>query len=353
MAKKKTRYTMRSDGIIVFTKTYEGKRKYFYGKSDKEIDQKVAAYEAELLEQARHHSRLFEEIADEWWERKEKELSPNSINSYKIMKERAVDAFGDQYAEDVKPEHIYRFLDGFAKKGYSQKRINTTLSVTKSIFDQALISGEISSNPCVKLPTVKGKPKVKRKPATKDEIKIIEAHKTDSLMARMYYFMLYTGLRRGEAIALQQKNIDRKNKVIHVVQSCAYEFGYKPIIKPPKTEAGIRSVALLDNVAEILPESKDPEAFVFFPDGLPYKTTFERQLRNFRKANDLTCTPHQLRHSFATMGHAAGIDPKDMQHELGHTTLAMTMDTYTADDAEHLKDVRKKLNKYVKKQQKK
>ena len=353
MGKKKTRYTMRSDGIIVASKTYDGKRKYFYGHSDPEIDQKIADFERQREEESKHHSRLFEEIADEWWEWKQKEISPNTYNGYKVAKERAVEQFGQMHADEITPADVYKYLDHFAKQGYSQKTINNMAIVLKVILDEPLKLGEIAANPCVNVPRVKGKPKVKRKPAADSDIEKIEAHKADSMLSRMYYLMLYTGLRRGEAIALQYKNIDFNNNLIHVVQSCAYTPENKVLIKSPKTEAGIRTVVMLNRVKEIIPRSDNPEAFVFFPDGIPTKGSFENSLQNFKKEAGIQSTPHQLRHSFATIGHAAGIDAKDLQAELGHSTLEMTMNTYTHEDPELQKKVRKKLDKHINAQEKK
>jgi integrase len=163
----------------------------------------------------------------------------------------------------------------------------------------------------------------------------------------MTYFMLFTGCRRGEAAALQQKHINREKKMATICQSIAYSNTRKPVIKPPKTEAGIREVDLYDNVLEILPEYDDPETYVFFPDGLPTKTALESGLKKYQTENGLTSTAHQLRHAYATMGHAAHIDPKDMQHRLGHSSIAMTMDIYTDLDNKYNSEVRNKFNDYI------
>ena len=350
MAKRKTKYTMRSDGRIAMSRMYDGKRKYFYGSSDKEVEAKAAAYEAELAEAAKHHSRQLSVVADEWWEDKQKEISPNSLNSYRIAKERAVEMFGDTDVDMITPAMVYRYLKRFQTQGYSQKVITKTQSVLKGILDYSIIEGEIESNPCLYLPPLKGKSAVKRPPASDADVARLEACKGESLMARMFYFIAYTGLRRGEAIALQWKHIDLDRKVVRVEQNCAYEYSCKPVIKKPKTEAGIRTVSLLDNVIEILPTKGKPDDYVFFPEGLPYQTTLERHLRKFRRDHEITATLHQLRHSFATMGHNAGIDAKDMQSELGHASIAMTLDVYTGEDVKHRAEVRDRLNDYVKNQ---
>ena len=354
MAKRKTKYTMRPDGRIVLTKTIDGKRKFFYGMSDAEVERKAREYEEQLAAAALIHSRPFEVVADAWWEEKEKDISPNSVNSYRVAKQRAVEYFEQTPVDEITPAQVYAYLNGYVRKGYSQKIITKANTVLKGILDDALIAGEIQSNPCVNLPPVKSKAKAKKRPPASDnDIEILEQCKAESNISRMFYTMLYAGLRRGEAIALQQKHIDREKKTISVVQSCAFDYGYKPVIKSPKTEAGTRTVGLLDVVAEVIPEYEDPETYVFFPDGLPYKTTVERHLRKFLDDHKINATAHQFRHSYATIGHAAGIDGKDMQGELGHQNLATTMDIYTGIDKKHKEEVRDQLNEFVNKRVKK
>ena len=163
----------------------------------------------------------------------------------------------------------------------------------------------------------------------------------------MSYFMLYTGCRRGEAAALQQKNIDREKKKARIVQAVAYSDTRKPQLKLPKSEAGFREIDLYDNVLEILPKYEDPETYVFFPDGLPTKTYLEAGLKKYQEENGIRATAHQLRHSYASMLHSAGIDVKDAQHLLGHSTIAMTQDVYTEIEKAHGSEIRETVNAFI------
>lgn len=106
-------------------------------------------------------------------------------------------------------------------------------------------------------------------------------------------------------------------------------------------------VDLYDNVLAVLPEYEDPETFIFFPKGLPTKTELEAGLKKYQQAHDISSTAHQLRHAYASMGHSAGISAKDMQHRLGHSTIAMTQDIYTDLEEKYNEEVRDKLNSYV------
>lgn len=346
MARRKTKYTMRADGLIVMTKTVNGKRRFFYGKTDADVEQKYA----DAIKEAEHpKARSFKDVAADWWESKEPQVSPNSVNGCKTGKKDAEDAFGDVPVSDITPRMVIQYLQRFAAQGYSQKTIANKKTVLKSILDYAFIAGEIDRNPCADIPVIKGRAKAPRQPADDSDIALIAKHRNDSDIARMYYFMLYTGLRRGEAAALQYKHIDRKAKTVRVEQSCAWDNS-RPVLKKPKTEAGVRTVALLDNVLSVIPEGRKPEEYVFFPDGLPRRRAIEKGLEQYRAATGIKATPHQLRHSYASLLHSAGIDVKDAQSLLGHSSIIMTQDIYTHLEKAHEKQVQKKLNTYVKKQ---
>lgn len=350
---KRTKYKTRPDGRRVTSRTYDGStpsgfvgKKYFYGATDDEIDQKIEAFESSLLIEPDIKIHTFEQVADEWWEEKQKEISPNNVRSYKAHYNNAVADLGQTSISQITPTMLIAHLKQLAAQGYSQKVIKNRKTVIKGILDHALADGLISSNPCSDLPIIKGRPAEEREPASVRDLKIIEETKNESNFSRMMYFMQYTGCRRGEAAALQQKHIDRKNGKATICQSVAYSE-QTPELKLPKTKAGIREVDLYDNVLEILPEYSDPEAFVFFPEGLPRKGQLERGLRNYQKAHGINSTAHQLRHSYASMLHSAHVGAKDAQHLLGHSSILVTEDIYTSLEAEHKAEIREHVNQYV------
>lgn len=346
--RRKTKYTLRADGkTIELTKVIDGKRKHFYGKTDAEVESKLAGY-LETLKSPKKAVRTFEDVAADWWEHKEPEIAIGSVRVYRARKGLIVDHFGKMQADEVTPLEVVTYLRKLAAQGYSQKVINNHKSIIKGILDNALIAGEIKSNPCLNLPTIKGKPKVEREPASADDLKKIEATKTDSLIARMFYFMAYTGCRRGEAAALQQKHIDRERKTAHICQTLAYSSPTPQIKDSPKTAAGVRDVDLYDNVLSILPEYDDPETYVFFPDGLPLEGRFQAAIDEYRKAAGIECTAHQLRHSFASLLHSAGVDAKDAQALMGHSSIVVTQDIYTKIEQGHKDTVRETVNSYIK-----
>lgn len=340
MKKTRTKYTKRADGRIVRTEIIDRKRKYFYGRTDEEVDAKYNDYIG-----AADAPILIKTLVDEWWEKKEPEISPNTVSGFKTAKNRIADEFGDTPVKDLTAQMILAWLDSFKRKQYSQKVISNTKSVLKQIMDEALIAGEIQHNPCVGLPIVKGQPKKPRQPATDKDLKLVEQHKTEYPIGPMYYLMIYTGLRRGECIALQHKHIDRKRHTITVEQSCAYNNSGHPVIKTPKTEAGERTVHVPSFVLDVIPKGK-ADNYVFFTD-LPKKTAMAKLITQFRERTGIESTPHQLRHKYASILHSAKVDVKDAQYLLGHSDITMTQNIYTHLEEKHRNTVGTQIDKYL------
>lgn len=347
MRAKRTKYTLRKDGRIVMTKTIEGKRVSFYGQTDKEVEQKYENYLKAKPKERKPKVRTFDKVAEDWWERKYEEISPNSVTQFRSYVKELSAEFKGIPVDEMTPGDIVAYLRRLAAQGYAQKSIGNKKSIIKSILDDALIEGEIKSNPCVNLPFVKGKPEVKRTAASDDDIAKIEAAKEDSNIARMMYFCLYTGCRRGEAAALQWKHVNLEAKTAHICQTLAYETSAPIIKESPKTYAGIRDVFLPDNVIDNLPKYNNPNTYVFSPKGLPRAHAFQYAIDKYRQKYGIKCTPHQLRHSYATMLHSAGVDAKDAQVLLGHASVTITQDIYTELESKHREAVTSVIQDYI------
>ena len=146
--------------------------------------------------------------------------------------------------------------------------------------------------------------------------------------------VLYTGCRRGELLALEWSDIDLCNRTITINKS-TYNQGSKTFVKKPKTEAGNRTVPLLDKLYDKI----TPAEGLVFPgkDGYMTEKQFRMKWGAYVKESGVTCTPHQLRHAYATMLFENDIAPMDAQELLGHANIQTTNDIYT-----HIRDTRRK-----------
>lgn len=326
----------RSDGRYQQSITLpDGKRKVFYGKTQAEITRKIAAFRYEEQE-----GPTFEEVADEWWEEHQKHLVPSTIRGYTASLRRVREQFSGRRIKDITPQQCASFLRSVAAQGKGKKVCHTQLNVMSMIFDSAVLSGDIMYNPCaaVKLPS--GLKAEKRELPTEKDFQIVAS--SDWLFP---FFLLYTGCRRGEALALTYEDIDRERKVIHITKAVGYASN-QPYIKTTKTDAGRRDVILLDALAARLPSGTG----LIFPNkqgGLYLESQLRREWAEWQTANGTTVTPHQLRHGYATILHDAGIDVKDAQYLLGHSTIAMTQDVYTHIRQSRIADASQRLNDFV------
>jgi integrase len=160
-------------------------------------------------------------------------------------------------------------------------------------------------------------------------------------------FSLYTGLRRGEVLALTYGDIDRKEKIVKVSKS-VYFVSNEGRLKEPKTEAGIREVPIPDSLLKMLPNGKKSDyVFSTFSDR-PMTESFQRDaMDHWQKETGLKLTAHQLRHGYATLLHEADIDVKDAQELLGHADAGTTQNIYTEVSAKRKKAVAERINSYL------
>lgn len=320
----KQHYTRRADGryvkAVVDRRT--GKKIYFYGKTERELTHKLLEY----TERA-ECGRTFAEVADEWWGEAYEIISPTSVRGYRVAKERAVEEFGDSYIKDITARDITAFLRRLAAKDLAKSTVKNHKIIINRIFNYAVREGDVKYTPTQGVEIPRGLKQKRRTSATVEDEATIK--RTANIWI-MPYMALMTGLRKGELLALQWKDIDFENNIITVTKSLYYEGSAH--IKTPKTESGNRIVPLLAPLKEELaPKIGAPENFILSDDGKKplSQKRFRTLLKHYSEATGITSTMHQLRKSFATVAVKAGVPPKTLQAILGHKNISTTLDIYT------------------------
>lgn len=327
--------THRKDGLWQEVIKINGKTKYFYGHTKAEVLKKIHAYQEE-----QERGALFQSVADAFWEEHEPTLAYNTAKSYKPAIKRACAEFGQIPIKNIMPQQINKAISDFALLGHADKTVRTQLMIYSLIFQYAVKNGYVMYNPVRDLSVPKNLPKKKRTSPSAEDINRVKkcTHCTFGMFA---FWAMYTGLRRGELLALDWSDVDLKKRTINVNKSLYY-INNKPQIKSPKTEASISVVPILD----VLAKKIKPSRGLVFPnaDGKHItETQFQRLWELYCKESGVTATPHQFRHAYATMLFEAKVPPEEMQVLLRHAQLSTTMDIYTDIREEKIKSIHKSI----------
>lgn len=325
---KYPKYYVRPDGLHETILRINGKRKAFRGKTDREVWEKVKAFDRAAAKQEAEKPVTFEQLADAWWAEIEPTLAETSTKSYKPAMRRAVEKFGKSPAAEITAQQVDTFIRDFSTR-YARKTVVAQLQVIRQILRWGEIKGAIQYNPAGSVKPPRNLKQTRRQAPQKDQIALIKQHAQNTPFGLFAALIYYTGCRRGEALGLMGKDIDRKNKLIYIRRS-VYYMGNAPHIKAPKTEAGVRQVPLLPDLEKLLPERLQGGYIFSEPDGQPMTYKHVETLYNaYRAASGVTVTPHQIRHGYATALYECGIDAKTAQALLGHAQISTTMDIYT------------------------
>ena len=309
-----------------------GKSKLLYSSANTEREA-IKDFNRQMLalEEEKKKASTFESVARRWEAEHFPTLQINTLKSYKVSLKQAINFFTDTPIDEIEHDDIMEYIVSLKRKDYSKKTITERLSVLKKIFKYAVLTKHIKSTPCEFITVPKdAKPSKKREAATHEEETIIKNLPSDVPFGYLAKFLLYTGCRRGEALALTPADIDFKNQTVRVNKTVVWDGNF-PQIKPiPKTDAGERFIPLLDFLMPELEERKTNNYIFQNDERKLYKDhEVEKLWKILKQITHIKCTPHQLRHSYTTMLFDAGIDVKTAQTWLGHKDIKTTLDIYT------------------------
>lgn len=331
MAKTKAKYYVRTDGLHESIRTINGKRVAFRGKTDREVDRKILEYREDAA-----LGRMFRDVADDWERGHEAAISASTRRVYSYAVKRLKAAWDSKRVSALRPLDVQRYFTAFEKEGHSVNTVQIELTVCRMIFAHAVLYGDMDVNPAAEIRCSRGLPAKKREALTEEQEKRVKACTVEPRGEGwlLGLLLLYTGLRRGEALALSYSDIDRKNKCIHITKKLSYVATQQPKLEDwLKSENGRRDVPLLPPLAEALPKNRVGLIFPGKDGGFMRASELRSVWRKFcrdaglnsfeyldgKAVETFPVTPHCFRHSFATICYEAGIDPRQAAQMLGDT----------------------------------
>ena len=250
---------------------------------------------------------------------------------------------------DLKPIIYQKFLNHLSAQGYSRRTVEIIHSTMTDALQKAVILRKIDKNPCTGA-TIKGD-------KTNNSIQYIESKDIPTFLQQAYKYgyiywiffktLIETGMRKGEAAALQWSDIDLKARTISISKSLDFTAKTKDdLFGDTKTFNSKRQITISQALANDLKlhvkyqnQNKTELNDIYHHDlnlvfcrkdgnFLPKSSLFNA-FRKILKRSNLPLLPiHSLRHTHAVLLLESGADMKYVQERLGHGSMRVTADIY-------------------------
>ncbi len=275
-------------------------------------------------------------------------LAPSTITSYRNNFRVHIKPYvGEIPLKDLTTYHIQRMLDS---TGGGKSLFVKVYNVIHGALEEAVEQGKIPKNPCKYIAFPRDDTKEMRVLTPEEQQQFIAALDGEYYKVMLLTY-LYTGMRMGECIPLQWKDIDLSKRTIRVNKKAIVRHDYathsakQEVQDFCKTKSSKRTVAITAGLTAILSEYKESmrqraenmgqawseESLVFLNtrDKMVYSRNLQESLyKIYRKAGIEGATMHTLRHTYATRCFEAGVDIKAISEQLGHKNVKTTYNIY-------------------------
>lgn len=331
------------------------------GRTKKEVKQKTKEAEIAFLQNGSTRFQAsnittYKELASLWWESYKHTVKPNTqLNVRRLLDNHILPLFGSYKLDKLTTPLIQNVVNKLADKTNKGEEgaflyYDSLHALNKRILQYGVVMQAIPFNPAREVILPRNTQKAKREKVKHFENQELKKFLDylDSLNLnkfRYYYentlykFLLATGCRINEALALSWSDIDLENSVVHITKT----LNYKQETNSPKSKSSLRNIDIDQATVSMLKQYRlrqtkeawkigKSESVVFsdFIHEYPNNRTLQTRLRtHFKRAKVTNIGFHGFRHTHASLLLNSGIPYKELQHRLGHSTLSMTMDVYS------------------------
>ena len=345
----------RKNGTLEKRFTVNGKRYSVYGKTTRILSQK----ERELREQLQK-GLLSENLEitldlyfEEWILRKQSTVKDATLYRYRSQYRNNISPLlGRRKLSRITRREVY-VLQQDLKNRFDPNTANYILRILRMILSDAVNDELIAKNPvtsirALRTDSLKAIKTVHRALTEIEQTVFMQAAK-DSYYYEYFALLLQTGLRSGEAAALQWGDIDYEKNLIHVSKTLTFSNEGHVIVGTPKTSAGNRDIPMNESIRKVVRTqryrlynqfgeaalSNDAPVFLSVTGRTLHNRSGNRELQRILQKLEEERTPirhftlHALRDTFATRFIEQGGSPQTLKAILGHKSLGMTMDLYS------------------------
>lgn len=285
-----------------------------------------------LITQKADFDMKFEDFWKMYCADMETRLREHTMRTKKYIVElKILPYFGDKRVNDITAADIRQWQNELIKMGYSPTYLKTINNQLSAIFNYAVRYYDLKSSPCVKAGSM-GKSKAEEMDFwTGEEFrKFIDSVMNKRLSYMAFMTLYWTGMRMGELLALNPKDIDLEKRTISITKSYQ-RLGKKDVITPPKTPKSKRVITIPEFLAADIKDYMDSLYDLQENDRLfpitKYYLEHEMQ-RGIKESGVKRIRVHDLRHSHASMLIELGFSPLEIANRLGHEKVETTLNTY-------------------------
>lgn len=252
--------------------------------------------------------------------------------------------FNQTPIQSINSKKLDDFYHEKVEVGLAPKTVREFHNLKRRAFSQAIKWSLLKNNPVIDAtpPLIVTK---EIQPWTKEQTRVFLKFLESKSLAPIYELIIFTGVRKGEALGLKWEDIDFNKRKIRIVRSLARTKEKGLFLKDVKTQSSKRQVSITTYLIGKLQQHKinqknqarltgikNDQGMVFCSlDG-----TFKDPRNLLRDFNSLVkeaglpkITVHDLRHLHATQLMINGVNPKVVQERLGHSRVAITLDLYS------------------------
>ena len=284
-----------------------------------------------LITQKADFDMKFEDFWKMYYADMETRLREHTMRTKKYIVElKILPYFGNKRVNDITAADIRQWQNELIKMGYSPTYLKTINNQLSAIFNYAVRYYDLKSNPCAKAGSM-GKSKAEEMDFwTGEEFrKFIDSVMNKRLSYMAFMTLYWTGMRLGELLALNPKDVDLEKRTISITKSYQ-RLGKKDVITPPKTPKSKSVITIPEFLAADIKDYMDSLYDLQENDRLfpitKYYLEHEMQ-RGIKESGVKRIRVHDLRHSHASMLIELGFSPLEIANRLGHEKVETTLNT--------------------------
>ncbi|WP_099832564.1 tyrosine-type recombinase/integrase [Streptococcus suis] len=302
---------------------------------------------------------IVNEIKEDFFKIRKLEIKESTYTQQKHILEQFFNKFGRLRVNKITTNHLQTYFLSFTWSNSYRVLVKTIISL---FFDYCVKAGYLEKNPILKVVLPRDRKNVDSLKAKQEKyldrqqmglfLEYLEEHGKNTVFNLLVEFMYLTGLRLGEALALQWNDIHFEDRSLEVKYTLRIRKGGNHYLSSPKTVQSYRQVSYPSRVDEILRllNLKKKNDFVFLFRGKPIRQhSFNKYIQRYfkecgvEKIDGFVLTSHVLRHSHISLLSELNIPLKVIMDRVGHSDEKTTLGIYTHVTKSMQDNVREKL----------